>query len=239
MKRTVMMTVIFCLISCFLFAQNDEKSENSESSEVLQLSVDQAVELARKNNLSIARSQITLDAAKRTKAHSWNSLSPTASFSASSALPLDALSDDESKYTAAFDISAKLSLSLTANLYTSMQAAKIAYESGKLTFDEAVKSVELSVREAFYGLLYEKENILLQEKNLEIAKKQYETNLAKYNQGRLSEIDVFSAEVNYKSKIPTLENARTTFLNDVEAFKQTIGLSMDQNIELEGSLDDL
>ena len=40
-----------------------------------------------------------------------------------------------------------------------MNAAKIAYESGKLTFDDAVKSVELSVREAFYGLLYEKENL--------------------------------------------------------------------------------
>jgi len=95
------------------------------------------------------------------------------------------------------------------------------------------------VREAFYGLLYEKENILLQEKNLEIAKNQYNTNLAKYNQGRLSEIDVLSAEVNYKSKIPTLESARTTFLNDLASFKQTLGLNLDEKIELVGSLDDM
>jgi len=120
-----------------------------------------------------------------------------------------------------------------------MESAKIAYEDGKLSFEEAVKSVELGVREAFYGLLYEKENLTLQEKNLEIAKSQYDNNLAKYNQGRLSEIDVLSAEVNYKSKIPTVESARITFLNDLDSFKQTLGLKIDQEIQLEGSLEQM
>ena len=203
------------------------------------LSVDEAVEMAKKNNVSVARGKITLDAAARTKAHSWNSISPSASVSASSSIPVDSLSDTESSYTASYGVSASLSVSLSGNLFTSMNAAKIAYESGKLTFDDAVKSVELSVREAFYGLLYEKENIVLQEKNLEIAKTQYNNNLAKYNQGRLSEIDVLSAEVNYKSKIPTVESARTTFLNDLASFKQTLGLSLDEEVELDGSLDDL
>lgn len=195
--------------------------------------------MAKKNNVSVARGKITLDAAARAKAHSWNSVSPSASVSASSSIPVDSLSDTESKYTASYGVSASVSVSLSGNLFTSMNAAKIAYESGKLTFDDAVKSVELSVREAFYGLLYEKENIVLQEKNLEIAKTQYNNNLAKYNQGRLSEIDVLSAEVNYKSKIPTVESARTTFLNDLASFKQTLGLSLDEEVELDGSLDDL
>ncbi len=230
------MSLIFCFISCFVFAQNDEKSE---SSEVLSLTVEEAVDLARENNISIARSQITLDAAARAKAHSWNSVSPSLSLGATSSIPVDALSDSAAAYSSRTGISATLSLSLSANLYTSMQSAKIAYESGKLTFDEAVKSVELGVREAFYGLLYEKENITLQEKNLEIAKKQYETNLAKYNQGRLSEIDVLSAEVNYKSKIPTVESARTTYLNDLDSFKQTLGLKSEDKIEVTGSLDQL
>ena len=206
---------------------------------IFALSVDEAVELARKNNVSVARGKITLEAAQRAKAHSWNSISPTASVGASSSIPVNSLSDNESNYTASYGISATVSLSLTANLFSSMNAAKINYESGKLSFDDAVKSVELGVREAFYGLLYEKENIVLQEKNLEIAKTQYNNNLAKYNQGRLSEIDVLSAEVNYKSKIPTVESARTVFQNDLDSFKQTLGLKIDEKIELEGSLDDL
>lgn len=223
MKRKVIISVVFAFIACSLNA----------------LSVDEAVEMAKKNNVSVARGKITLDAVARAKAHSWNSVSPSASVSASSSIPVDSLSDTESKYTASYGVSASVSVSLSGNLFTSMNAAKIAYESGKLTFDDAVKSVELSVREAFYGLLYEKENIVLQEKNLEIAKTQYNNNLAKYNQGRLSEIDVLSAEVNYKSKIPTVESARTTFLNDLASFKQTLGLSLDEEVELDGSLDDL
>ena len=195
--------------------------------------------MAKKNNVSVARGKITLDAAARAKSHSWNSVSPSASVSATSSIPVDSLSDTESKYTASYGVSATVSVSLSGNLFTSMNAAKIAYESGKLTFDDAVKNVELSVREAFYGLLYEKENITLQEKNLEIAKTQYSNNLAKYNQGRLSEIDVLSAEVTYKSKIPTVESARTVFLNDLASFKQTLGLSLDEEIELDGTLDDL
>ena len=223
MKRTVILSAIFMTA---LFGAGA-------------LSVDEAVELAKKNNVSVARAQITLDAAKRTKNHSWNSISPTASVGATSSIPIEALSDSESNYTANLGLTATISLSLSANLYTSMQSAKINYESGKLTFDDAVKSVELSVREAFYGLLYEKENITLQEQNLEIAKTQYNNNLAKYNQGRLSEIDVLSAEVNYKSKIPTVGSARTTFLNDLAEFKHMLGLPIDERIELSGSLDDV
>ena len=212
---------------------------NGKNEEILSLSVEDAVVLAKKNNVSVARAQITLDAAERTKNHSWNSVSPTASVSATSSIPIDVLSDNDAGYTANLGVSATVSLSLSANLYTTMKSAKIAYESGKITFDDAVKSVELSVRETYYGLLYEQENIVLQEKNLEIAKTQYNNNLARYNQGRLSEIDVLSAEVNYKSKIPTVESARTTFLNDLATFKQTLGLPIDERIELTGSLDDM
>ncbi len=246
MKTFAKIALIFC-ISSALFAQSkgtrlntsgDNYDEN-DSEAARTLSVEDAVALAKQNNVSIARGQITLDAAARAKNHSWNSVSPTASVGASSSIPIDALSDNDAGYTANFGISATVSLSLSANLYTSMQSAKIAYESGKLNFDDAVKSVELSVRETFYGLLYESENIVLQEKNLEIAKTQYNNNLAKYNQGRLSEIDVLSAEVNYKSKIPTVGTAHITFLNDLATFKQMLGLPIDERIELVGSLDDL
>ena len=229
---------VFRIVAALLFASGSFCAFCAEA-DVLNLSVEDAVELARKNNVSVSRGKITLEAAKRAKDHSWNSVSPTATLGATSSIPIDALSDEESKYTASFGVSATVTVSLSANLYTSMNAAKISYESGKLSFDEAVRAVELGVREAFYGLLYEKENLALQEKNMEIARTQYQNNLAKYNQGRLSEIDVLSAEVNYKSKIPTVGSARTAFLNDLASFKQTLGLMIDERIELDGSLDDV
>lgn len=242
MKKNLFLSIMF-LASAFAFAQEAaEKSSEKPLSDAksYSLSVEDAVELAKKNNVSIARSQITLDAALRTKSHSWNSVSPSLSVGAASSVPLDSLTggDQESDYSASFGISATASVSLSANLYTQIQSAKLAYDQQKITFDDAVRQIELSVRQSYYGLIYEKENIKLQEENLRIAKNQYESNLAKYNAGRLSEVDALSAEVNYKSKIPTVESSRTTFQNDMDSFKQVLGLMLDDKVSLTGSLDD-
>lgn len=220
--------------------ENKNDSGNKNIPKEYRLSVDDAVSLAKENNVSIQRSQITLDAALRSKNHSWNSVSPTLSLGASSSVPLDSLTggDQKSDYAASFGISATASVSLSANLYTQIQSAKLAYEQQKITFDDAVREIELSVRQSYYGLIYESENIKLQEENLKIAKTQYENNLQKYNAGRLSEVDALSAEVNYKSKIPTVENARITYQNDMDSFKQVLGLMIGDKVELSGSLSD-
>lgn len=204
------------------------------------LSADEAVEIALKNNVSVKNSKISLEAAQRAKNHSWNSVSPTFSLGASGSVPVDGLTggDQTSNYSADFGISATVSLKFTAKLYTAMEEAKLSYEQSKISFDDVLRKIELSVRTAYYELIYNREYIELQEENLKIAKTQYENNLAKYNSGRLSEVDALSAEVNYKSKIPVVESARTTFKNAMDSFKQAVGLMIDDEIELSGSLED-
>ncbi len=234
MKKTVFKTVIF---AGMLLAANVYAAENSKK---YALSVEDAVKIAKENNVSIKRQKITLDAALRAKKDSWNSVSPSVAVGAGSAVPVDFLTggDQSSDYNASFGVNASVSVSLSANLFTSMKSAQLSFEQSKISFDEAVRQIELSVRQSYYGLLYEKENIGLQEENLRIAKQQYESNLQKYNAGRLSEVDALSAEVNYKSKIPTVENAYTTYINDLDNFKQVLGLAIADEIEFTGSLDD-
>lgn len=236
MKKSVFYLFTFVCFTLFAFSGFAQEKEGRE----YRLSVEDAVKIAKENNVSVQQQKITLNAAQRTKDHSWNSLSPSLSVGATSTVPVDALTsgDQTSSYSASFELSATASLSLTANLYTTMQGAKIAYEQNKLSFEDAVRKIELSVRESYYELLYSKENIKLQEENLAIAKTQYENNLAKYNSGRLSEVDALSAEVNYKSKIPTVESARTTYKNAMDSFKQVLGLMLNDKVELTGSLDD-
>lgn len=236
MKKSVFYLFTFVCFTVFAFSGFAQEKEGRE----YRLSVEDAVKIAKENNVSVQQQKITLNAAQRTKDHSWNSLSPSLSVGAASSVPVDGLTggDQTSSYSASFELSATASLSLTANLYTTMQGAKIAYEQNKLSFEDAVRKIELSVRESYYELLYSKENIKLQEENLAIAKTQYENNLAKYNSGRLSEVDALSAEVNYKSKIPTVESARTTYKNAMDSFKQVLGLMLNDKVELTGSLDD-
>ena len=202
------------------------------------LSLADAVDMALERNVTIARNTISLGANERAKSHAWNSISPSASVSGGLSVP-DGIGDSGSPSDYTAELSGAISLSFSPNLFTSIKSARISYEQGVVSYEQACRTVELNVREAFYGLLYEKENITLQERNLQTAKDQYEQNLAKYNQGRMSELDVLSAEVRYKSLQPTVENAHITFLNDLEAFAQLIGMDGTPQIDLQGSLDDV
>ncbi|MDE7140365.1 MAG: TolC family protein [Treponemataceae bacterium] len=203
------------------------------------LSLADAVDMALERNVTIARNTISLDANERTKSHAWNSISPSASVSGGLSIP-DGIGDSGSPSDYTAELSGAISLSFSPNLFTSIKSARISYEQGVVSYEQTCRTVELNVREAFYGLLYEKENITLQERNLQTAKDQYEQNLAKYNQGRMSELDVLSAEVRYKSLQPTVENAHITFTNDLEAFAQLIGMDDGTaQIDLQGSLDDV
>jgi outer membrane protein len=198
------------------------------------LTIDDAAQYATENNLSIQQSKITLDALKRTNNFSWNSVSPTLTGTAGYTRPNEKTTYEYEEY-----IEGTVSLSLSPALYSTMRSALLNYENGKITYDEAVRSVELSVRTAFYNLLYEKEYIVLQQRNLDTAKQQYEQNLAKYKSGQVSELDMLTSQVTYEKLKPTLESAQVTYNNDLASFKQVLGIDLRTDITLSGSLDDV
>ncbi|MCR5724326.1 MAG: TolC family protein [Treponema sp.] len=197
------------------------------------LSISDAVSYAQDHNISLARSKISLDAARRTKNTSWNSISPSGSVSGTVSAPDDSLSD----YTAS--LTGTVSVSFSPNLFTTIKNASLSYEQGKITWQEACRTVELNIRKSYYALLYELENLELQKRNLETAKQQWQNNKAKYEQGRMSELDVLSAEVKYKNLLPTVQSAEVTYKNDLASFRQLLGLPADEAIVLTGSLDDI
>ncbi|MBQ9630536.1 MAG: TolC family protein, partial [Treponema sp.] len=118
------------------------------------------------------------------------------------------------------------------------KSASLNYENGKLTYEQASRGIELNVRIAFYGLLYEKEQISMQERNVETARQQYEQTRTRYQNGRASELDLLSSQISYESLLPNLQSARLTFDKDLSLFKQTIGINQSEKINLQGSLSD-
>ena len=66
--------------------------------------------------------------------------------------------------------------------------ANLSYESGKISYEQKCKSIELNVRTAFYGLLYEQENIQLQKRGLETSENQYKQNQEKFKKTKQNKI---------------------------------------------------
>ncbi|MCR5435706.1 MAG: TolC family protein [Treponema sp.] len=220
MKKTFLILLILSVCASF-FAQEKKT-----------ITVDEAVSLACQNNVTIQKQRINLNLLDKKNKTSWNSVSPTASLSAGYNPSL------EENSPSTWTISASVNLSLTPSLYTAINGAKINYENGLITYDSAIRTIELNVRKLFLNLILTKENIALQQRNLETARQRYNASKEKFNRGQLSELDLLTAQYNYESLKPNLENTSISYENSLDSFKQMIGIAWDEEIELKGSLND-
>ena len=222
MKKVLLLTTIFLCGMVFCYSQEN----------IRKLTVDDAVILAADNNISLQRQRISLNTLEKKKDTSWNGISPSLSASGNMSIPFE----ENSKMS--YSVSASASLNFTPSLFTAIKTAKLNYENGVTSYENAVRTVELNVRKVFCNLLYTKENIQLQERKLETAKSLYESNLAKYNRGQLSELDLLNSQYNYESTIPTLQSLQINYDNSIATFKQTLGLNQSEEIELVGNIED-
>ena len=222
--------ILFLFIFFSVFSWNVFSAENDELSKEKILTLEECISLAKENNLSIKVQQNTLNDLKRKNETSWNSVSPSIKGEA-------AFQDDFVNTTESFAISGSLGLTLSTNLYSTIKGAKLNYENGLLTYNQAVKQIEMSVWKTFYDLIYKTEYFSFQSQNLLTAKKNYEQNLEKFKNGKISELDVMSSRVSYEQKKPVLEEARIDLTNNLELFKNIIGVDFDDEIKLDGSLD--
>lgn len=222
--------ILFLFILFSVFSWNVFSAENGELSKEKILTLEECISLAKENNLSIKVHKNTLNDLKRKNETSWNSVSPSIKGEA-------AFQDDFVNTTESFAISGSLGLTLSTNLYSTIKGAKLNYENGLLTYNQAVKQIEMSVWKTFYDLIYKTEYFSFQSQNLLTAKKNYEQNLEKFKNGKISELDVMSSRVSYEQKKPVLEEARIDLTNNLELFKNIIGVDFDDEIKLDGSLD--
>ena len=222
--------ILFLFILFSVFSWNVFSAENGELSKEKILTLEECISLAKENNLSIKVQKNTLNDLKRKNETSWNSVSPSIKGDA-------AFQDDFINKTESFAISGSLGLTLSTNLYSTIKGAKLNYENGLLTYNQAVKQIEMSVWKTFYDLIYKTEYFSFQSQNLLTAKKNYEQNLEKFKNGKISELDVMSSRVSYEQKKPVLEEARIDLTNNLELFKNIIGVDFDDEIKLDGSLD--
>ena len=235
MKKIYFVLSVLFVLPISVFAQKTpENAENAvdESQKTIFLTVEDAVKSAMENNISVKDAEFTLKNLETRKKYSWNSVSPTLNLAGSFA------SDFENENTR-LGFTGTIGLGLSTNLYTQIQGARLNYEQGLITYEQSCRQIEVSVRKAFYNLLYQQENVRLQKQNLETSLTQYKDNQEKYRNGQISALDVKTSQVNYQQKKPTVESAEIMLENSLATFKQDLGIAQDVEINLSGSLDDV
>jgi len=226
--KKVVATILISLFACVCFAQQV-------------LTVDEAVKLAMENNISVKQGKMDLELLELKNKYSWSGVSPSFNLSGgingSKGGTVDTFAD--SKPTSSWSVSGSVGINLTPSLLTTIKDAKLSYEAGEMSYENTKSTIELNVRKTFYSLLYFNENLELQQRSLETAKQTYESNLLKFQQGRLSELNLITSQYNYESKIPTVNNLKSTYDSNMDNFKITLGLDINDEIELIGNLEEI
>ena len=223
------------------------------------LTVDSAVDYAKKNSRTLKSADIDLDIKRRASANSWNVLFPDVTVSGTMSransvessikqanamapimnamsVPFEEKKETESMHwTAVGNVTASLNLSLA--YVNSIRAAKADYEAGKISWEKSQKETIANIKKFFYGLLLAQENLDLQKRSLENARQRSAQASANFRNGRIPELALLQAQVTYQNKVPEVEQAELQFKQQKNMFSFLLGMPVGTDIVLDGSIE--
>ena len=234
-----------------------------EKSGLTELSLDQAIDMAVRNNLGLKSSAIDLKGKKWSVVSLFNSYYPTMNLSGSLISSLK--SDDDLKGSTTIPFgnpneieyngqklkiyeqvakteydTPRWNANLSFNLQWNFNAAMILssyntvldYQSGKITYEDAVASLKKNVKTFYYMLALNKANFEIELKKLESKKDRYEQAQTKFRNGLTPRLDVLSTRVDYESYKPTLQTLGNTIVYYKNMLSYYIGEELGRNLTL-------
>lgn len=236
----------------------DSKAKE-EPSGLTELSLDQAIDMAVRNNLGLKSSSIDLKGKKWSVVSLFNSYYPTMNLSGSLISSLKSDDDLKGSTTIPFGNPTEMggmkvynqmatmeydtprwNANLSFNLQWNFNAAMILssyntvldYQSGKITYEDAVASLKKNVKTFYYMLALNKANFEIELKKLESKKDRYEQAQTKFRNGLTPKLDVLSTRVDYESYKPTLQTLGNTIVYYKNMLSYYIGEELGRNLTL-------
>jgi len=120
-------------------------------------------------------------------------------------------------------------------LFELIKLANIQRELQSLVKEDVQRTLESQVKDLFYGLLYRKAIIKLQEENLNYWEENYRVVSAKFSAGVVPKVELLRAQSQLEQARAQLEQARAEYLKALENFKALLKLEGD--MEPEGTLE--
>jgi outer membrane protein len=116
-----------------------------------------------------------------------------------------------------------------------IKLANIQRELQSLIKEDVQRTLESQVKDLFYGLLYRKELVKLQEENVNYWEENYRVVSAKFSAGVVPKVELLRAQSQLEQARSQLEQARADYLRALEDFKALLKLEGD--VEPEGTLE--
>ncbi len=261
------MKKIFVLLTLFLLTMlwGEENflpsslSQKDSSSDTITISIENAVDLALKNNLNIETEKFKLEKKKWALITCWNVLVPQVNFSTSFTRLNDEIRDkkvlipynDPSSNTPfvpngynsvmsqdvtlpewGLGFNFSLQWRFTASLFLGIYHTILDYQNGKITLETARKKLINDVKKAYKDLILKEEYIKIKRGELASAEKRLKQAEISYKNGLIQEYQLLSAKVSYENLKPQLIEYISNYEIALLQFKQTLGIKKEINISL-------
>lgn len=247
MKKSAkkILSLIFIGFSFNAFAQN---TENSKKSEIVKLSIEEAVDYALKNSRTLKSKDIDLELKERASKNSWNVFLPNVTASGTmkraseispqyAAAGLTDFPDEESRWDVIGAVSA--SWNFTPAYIAQIKIARAQYEAGKISWEQNLRETTTNIKKTYYGLLLQKESLKIKKASLENTRQRMIQAQANFKNGSIPELQYLKAQVDYENARPDVDSAEQALNQQVDLFEFLIGMPVGTPIELTSSIEPL
>lgn len=255
-RSAALLLVLGAASAGFLFSQDTVSAETN----IITLTVDQAVDYANQNSKTLKSSAIDLEMKKRANDYKWNQLLPSVNVSATMSRsneytdptagigemlnPLmqamgqqgfPASEETEAKHWRAVG-NVGISWNFSFALVDGLRLIRKQYEAGQITWDQTLRQNELQVRKLFYGLLLQQEGLTLQQRSLENARLRAQQAQVNYRNGLIPELALLQAQVAYENQRPSILKQEQAMKQQLDLFGFLLGVPAGTEIVLEGEI---
>ena len=246
------LTISILAITTFLFAPLTSKAQDTQP---LQLTLDQALEIALSENNTIKIADMTIEKTGYAKKGSYAALYPNINISGSYQRTLlnQVMVMEMPNPITGETQTAEIKMGRDNNISTSATASMplvnaSLWESLKLSGMDVEMAVEQArsskiamvkqVKQAFYAVLLAQESYNVMSQVYENAQKNFEKTDQRYNVGKASEVERLRAQVTMLNAEPNVSSAENAVLLATWQLKAVMGIDLDTEVEVVGNLND-
>jgi len=251
MIKKIHFLIIIALLSANLHSQ---ESSDENKTAARQLTPDEAVNLAIKNNLGLESSRTNLSTKKRAKDYAWNYLIPNITLAGvlnrnnetgettvnypvelpgyppGSIYGFVPITFDNPEWNIIGNV--QISLTLSAALLDHFKRVRHDYEAGLIGYDKAKLQLERDVRKAYHNILLLQENIALMRGSFENVERQVQMAQANYNAGLAPELTLLQARVARENMRPLIDQVENGLKLSMAQFAMFLGMDVHTEFEL-------
>ncbi|MBQ2125027.1 MAG: TolC family protein, partial [Spirochaetales bacterium] len=243
-------------------AQTDgtEVATTDKENKVLELSLEDAIYRALKNNLGLKSNGFNFDKTKWSLYTCWNTFLPT--INGTAGFTINPLDEDKRKGSAAIgavltkpeqgwsdlvnyeyttpQVMPTLGINVSWNFNAAMIFAAyqtcLDYQSGKITYESAKRSLLKNVKLSYYSLILNEMKLDIDKKDLDSKKETYNQTVAQFRSGLVPRLSMLNAQVSYEAAKPTLITSQDSVKNSGNTLKYLLGIDLEQELKLTDSI---